>query len=682
MSPADLSAAEQLLWQAFPVGSWVDLRTGSEHDDDPRAAGRWPQSRAIRAEVLTALLLGAAAAEPGRLAALRLRGVRITGRLDLMGGTVGSSLICEHCHFDSAPRLAEAVTRTVRIIDSYLPGFNGARMRADGMISLNRTVIRGVLILDRARISGEVCARNATVGAGADAVAIAADGLSVSGDLDVSGATCLGAVRLRGAQITGWVNASAARFSCASGPALDADNAVIGGSFTGRQLVSEGRIKFQHARIGGHLQLVGARLENPGDWALAGGGITVEGGVWCSDGFAAAGEIRLIGARLSGNLTLSGARLSNPGGIALNLDSATLGDFDGTGLIAQAGQLSLVGTHVAGRLNLDGAELGGVGGKPALIADGAVVGRTLVLADVRVTGAVSAYSARVGGQVILSRASIDNPDGTALSLAQVQAVDVLCDDLRATGTVLLTGARVGRQLRMTRVRLASRTDVALDARAVQAQEFWLLPAEPIAGDVLLSHSRLGIFRDDQTGRASRLQLDGLTYEVLEPQLPARQRLRWLTLGMNGHQPQPFEQLAAMYTSIGEPAEARRVLYARERHQRAAKTAPGRAWSLLQDVTVGYGYQPWRAALWFAVLLALGSAVFAASPPRALSPATAPHFNPVAYSLDLLLPLVDLGQKHAFDPTGADQWFSYLLIAAGWILATAIAAAAARIIRRE
>ena len=91
------------------------------------------------------------------------------------------------------------------------------------------------------------------------------------------------------------------------------------------------------------------------------------------------------------------------------------------------------------------------------------------------------------------------------------------------------------------------------------------------------------------------------------------------------------------------AEARRVLHAKERHQRATKTAIGRAWGILQDITIGSGYQPWLAALWFALLLAAGSAIFAVgkTPPHTSG---APPFNPVIYTLDLLLPIISLGQK--------------------------------------
>lgn len=40
-----------------------------------------------------------------------------------------------------------------------------------------------------------------------------------------------------------------------------------------------------------------------------------------------------------------------------------------------------------------------------------------------------------------------------------------------------------------------------------------------------------------------------------------------------------------------------MLYAAERLQRSTKAFTAGVWSLLQDITVGYGYRPARAALW-------------------------------------------------------------------------------------
>jgi hypothetical protein len=92
--------------------------------------------------------------------------------------------------------------------------------------------------------------------------------------------------------------------------------------------------------------------------------------------------------------------------------------------------------------------------------------------------------------------------------------------------------------------------------------------------------------------------------------------------------------------------------------------------------------PGRAALWLAALLTIGSIIFAIHPPAPLQNVGVPHFNSVIYTFDLMLPLVSLGQKTAYNPAGAEQWLSYFLVAAGWILATTIIAGITRILTRR
>jgi hypothetical protein len=98
---------------------------------------------------------------------------------------------------------------------------------------------------------------------------------------------------------------------------------------------AEGEVRLQHTRVGASVRLFGAKLSAPSRVALSAGGLTVQAGVFCLDGFTADGEIRLIGARLGANLALAGAVLSNPGGDALNLDRASLGDCDAAGIACQ-----------------------------------------------------------------------------------------------------------------------------------------------------------------------------------------------------------------------------------------------------------------------------------------------------------------------------------------------------------
>jgi hypothetical protein len=174
--------------------------------------------------------------------------------------------------------------------------------------------------------------------------------------------------------------------------------------------------------------------------------------------------------------------------------------------------------------------------------------------------------------------------------------------LRASGDLNLRTIRVGQRLLLMGSELDSPGGTA--CRLSRAQ---------IAADV---------FADDMTA-TGRFRLAGLTYRTLEQWLPARQRLPWLARDPRGHQSQPYEQLAAHYTAIGEPAQARAVLYARERLQRQSMRPLTRTWSLLQDVIVGYGFQPWRALAWLALLLAAGSITFAVAPPPPLPPGGTP-----------------------------------------------------------
>lgn len=677
----DLSEPERLVWQAFTRGTWVDLREGDPAADALEAAPRWGPGRVIRAEVISALLLGAGEIEPGHVPGVRLRGARIIGRLDLMGATVTHPLVCEYCYFAEPLRFVESATRTVRIVDSRLPAFNGTRMRLAGIFNLRGSIVAGVLRLDQARLEGQLCLARAAIGAGDGTEAVAATGLSVEGGLEGATLRARGSVVMENATVTGTLDLGGAHIALPGERALIMDRAVIG-RLDCRGMVVEGETRMHSARVDASMAFAAARLDNPGGVALSAGGLSVAGGVFLNGSFAATGEIRLYGADLAANLTVSGGTIRNSGGIALNLNRATLGVFHGADLVSE-GQVSLIGARISSDVDLRGSRLAGDGGHAALAADGASVGGTFILAEAHADGEITLRTSRVGQRVFLMDSRLANPGGTALRLSRAQvAADVFCDRMTAQGQIRVAGATIGGELSFKEARLRNDTGTALDAAALQAGELSLRLAEPAEGLVDLRHARIRIFRDDPGCWPGLLSVDGLVYDALEPRLSARQRLQWLARDPDGYQPRPYEQLAAHYTAIGQAAEARHVMYAGERILRRTKPPLARIWSLLQDVTIGYGYQPWRAIAWLAVLLAAGSVTFAVAPPPSLGPGNTPRFNPVVYTLDLLLPVVDLGQKHAFNPAGAEQWLSYLLIAAGWILVTTVAAGAARVLSRR
>jgi hypothetical protein len=440
---AGLSKPERALWQAFPGGMWVDLRSGDPEEDDPGNAYSWGAHRTVRGEVVTALLLGACEPEPGRFPAVRLRGARIVGRIDLMGAVTSHALILEHCWFDQALRFVETRTKTIRITNSRLPAFNGARMRTEGILNFYQSVIESTLRLDRARVDGEITLRGAKVGDG----------------------------------------------------------------------VTE---------------------------AIAGNGLIVDGDMECNAGFTAYGRVALRRARVAGLLTF----------------------------------------------------------------------RDAVLTDAR----------------------------TAVDLARLEAGE-LC----------------------------------------------LRVAQPMTGALRLAQAHVGTLDDDPAVWPPEIWLNGFTYGTirhLTGRVPVAERIDWVSRGPYGYQPQPYEQLAGYYRRSGHDDDVRRILLAKQRHRRTTLSTAGRIAGRVLDATVGYGYRPWLAAIWLALLLAVGTTVYAIDQPHPLPGGPIPPFNPFTYTLDLLIPIGAFGLRTAYASTGSAQWLSYALIAAGWVLATAVIAGVAHAIRRD
>jgi len=124
-------------------------------------------------------------------------------------------------------------------------------------------------------------------------------------------------------------------------------------------------------------------------------------------------------------------------------------------------------------------------------------------------------------------------------------------------------------------------------------------------------------------------VDDLVYEDLSDPLPARRRLDWLARSCE-FRPQPFRQLAEFYRSSGWPPD-------RPTSQRTGQ--------------------------------------------HRCPPTGGLHFNPVVYALDLLVPLISLGQTNDWNPTGGSLAVAYALIISGWILIAALVAGVTRVLNR-
>ena len=106
-------------------------------------------------------------------------------------------------------------------------------------------------------------------------------------------------------------------------------------------------------------------------------------------------------------------------------------------------------------------------------------------------------------------------------------------------------------------------------------------------------------------------------------------------------------------------------------------------------TIGYGYRPIRALILLVILTISGCWLFdvASHNPALLHPAKPgspeqPAFNSFRYTMDLLLPVVNLKQRDAFVTGGWAAWAAFGFTFAGWLLAAVVVAGLSGVFKRD
>jgi hypothetical protein len=361
----------------------------------------------------------------------------------------------------------------------------------------------------------------------------------------------------------------------------------------------------------------------------------------------------------------------------------------------------LSGATISGQLACDGATLENAGGK-ALNVEGAQIGGGVFLDSVIVKGEVGLTAATITGQLACEDATLENGGGKALFLQQAT----------------VNGGFIWRAVKQ------------------------------VSGDVDMTSAHVGDLVDDAASwdKCDGIRLVGLTYDVLHGATNVQERLAWLKKGAQwkgDFHPQPYEQLAKVLRESGHRAEAREIAINKEIAQRKAARTRRKGDGFLHRVlsglrntgsimidtvlrlSVGYGYKPERSIYVVAVLVLVAWVLSAnawdqgdfapnsdvilvsdhwqalamdregVTNPAADWADTFGHgqdyatFNAFYYAVDVVIPIVDLGQETVWAPSTNrglwGWWLFYLnpvLIALGWIVTAIGAAAVTGIIRRD
>ncbi|MGW0843311.1 oxidoreductase [Streptomyces sp. NPDC002787] len=470
--------------------------------------------------------------------------------------------------------------------------------------------------------------------------------------------------------------------------------ALLLGSNAAQRPGAVGSLSLAGARISGRLDLAGARIEHP---------------LWLEECWFEQ-EVNLYGAETR-TVAIMGSRVPR-----LEAGSSRIGGrLDLLGTQVEAGPasspfhrestaLSLVNAHVTGGIMLNRARLiapdGWAMSAGGLVVEGGLFCRRGFVAD----GEVRLLGAQLPGGLFLRGARLERPGphGVTLALDNAVAQTVDCSGgFVSNGTVRLRGAQITDNLSFEGAVLNGTPDdgegtgPALVAMLMQAADFDFALARRPTGAVDLRGAQVSYLHEGAHSWPEVVELDGFVYGSIKtadvegerreavggPAAVAR-RMEWVQRSP-GYSPQPYEQLAAWYRKVGHDDDARRVLLAKQRHRRRTLSPMARAWGHLLDATVGYGYRPWLAGVWLLTLTLLGTLVFDAHTPTPVKPGEGAPFQPLVYTLDLLIPIGGLGQRTAWywtDPT--PQWLAYALIAFGWILTTAVIAGVTRTLQKN
>ncbi len=450
-------------------------------------------------------------------------------------------------------------------------------------------------------------------------------------------------------------------------------------------------------------------------------GLKTRGSLFLRDGFHAKGAVRLLGAEIGGDLSCGNGTFENEKGAALNADGLkTKGDISLNNGFHAKGAVRLLGAEIGGDLSCGNGTFENEKGA-ALNADGLKTKGGISLNNgFHAKGEVRLLGADIGGDLSCSNGTFENEKGAALNADGLKTKgDIsLNDGFHAKGKVRLVNADIGGNLDCSNGTFENEKGVALCAERmnVVGSFFWQTKGRPV-GMIDLLHASVGQLTDNMESwpEKGKLRIDGFVYGALAPDNTpkgAKERLGWLRLQPDEpFKPQPYEQLAKALRCMGHEKDAHEVLIAKNqdlrKHGNIGRIGYIRNWVL--DITIAYGWKPWKAVfLFIAPLLLIGWGMFWCADVKlrlmqpskervfmseefkkgGVVPAAYPVFNPLIYSMDTFVPFVDLHQENYWLPDankewgGIFRWYLWGHIVMGWVLSTLAAVGLTGLIRKE
>lgn len=566
----------------------------------------------VRAEFLRFLLLGGDKDSPVCERGVELGGAWIEGKLNLESARLPTGFKMFGCIFSSPIDLTDAIVDgSVYLAVCEIPGIRADRVNVRGLFSLHSSVLNGTVVLNSGKIGGDLFFENARFQS-SSGVALQGIGLNIGGDIDFKGVVVSGQVNISTAIISGALNAESANFINSKEFSINACRSKIGNGILFEKAKISGELIFMGVVVEGDVDFSTTELDVESGDALSMDRAFIGGNLWLCNGFSSSAPVRFPGSRIEKNVYFTESKFVGNEAYALNMENVSVG----------------------GDVRFD--------------------------KNFHSSGTVSLAGLVVKGDLILYKARFESSGHT----------------LRADGVIVVHKFSIREMV---------------------------LPLS----NASFAHSNFGRISDDKISWGDGIVLDGLVYKsfVGSAAIDAKTRLAWLEKQPPSHsgalkygdfRPQPWRQLRRVLIESGHFEDACQIGIAYESRIRRAglvgqvppfrngisgrlnkSAAVSAHW--IFGILIGYGYRPARLIAWIVgVWLTCGAlywyaalnGVMAPSNPLVFQnedyrqcakdedggwylctmlPEEYTGFSPLSYSLDVLLPFVNLQQEDDWAP---------------------------------
>jgi hypothetical protein len=515
------------------------------------------------------------------------------------------------------------------------------------------------------------------------------EGFIAEGSVDLSGAFIGGCFTCDGGEFNGVKD---------QGYALNAERIEVGSTVSMmKNFKAKGGVNLNYAKIRGVFQCKGQLYsykfsgnqtsEHDNDYALTAEYAEFASAVYIREGFEAKGRVRLFKAEIGGDLECTEGQFYNPDRSAFDASEAKI---NGKVLMSKGfkaeGEVSLIRATIGSNLTCDEGQFLNANGV-ALHAECIEIKGTTSLKNVIARGIVYFLNARIGGNLECDGGNIDNCRCSSERFTNSENYSLMAECVEINGSLLLRRgfhsrgkvrlfkAKIGGDLDCGGGHFDNPGDSAIEADYVNISGNIIInKGFKSKGRISLKNTivRGTLYHDKESWpQKGQLMLAGFTYNKIQTE-DTKTLLDWLKLS-TPFSLQPYNHLAEVLKKSGNERDQKRILIeSQKEYLKFGKFGwTEKVSKQLLGHIMDFGYSPLKALGYSLVLITISYSYFDwGKSHQLILPAKIkvdgnhlalteinpdyPKFNPIIYSIDTFIPIINLQQREYWLPASGDQ----------------------------